>query len=413
VVGADEGQAAQRGQLQVRHRGKRDGGKNWPHNQKKKKSPGAGSAGGGGKDDRATCHNCGKKGHWVKECYAPRKEQANLTCVDNEESLLMARVCEIEVDPAPKLPDGGIHLHEPMTHVFLGTGGCDDDTDPLEGWYLDIGASSHMTGRADSFSLLDHAVQGTVRFGDGSVVPIEGRGIVTFLNKIGEKIKLANVLYIPQLKSIISLGQLDERGCIVQIQAGVLRVWDHRQRLLIKIRRGTSRLYVMQINVFRGVCLGVRHDEGEDERWHARYGHIGYDALCLLSRQDMVTGLPAIEEKQDCDTCIITKQRQASFPAKVNYRADAPLDLVHGDLCGPITPATSAGRHFFLLLVDDITRYMWLTLLSVKGDAVSAIKAVKAAAELEVGQPLRVLRTDNGGEFTMKEFTQYCSNEGV
>jgi transposase InsO family protein len=126
----------------------------------------------------------------------------------------------------------------------------------------------------------------------------------------------------------------------------------------------------------------------------------------------MVTGLPAIEEKQDCDTCIITKQRQASFPAKVNYRADAPLDLAHGDLCGPITPATPAGRHFFLLLVDDITRYMWLTLLSVKGDAMSAIKAVKAAAELEVGQPLCVLRTDNDGEFTM-EFAQYCSNEGV
>jgi hypothetical protein len=53
--------------------------------------------------------------------------------------------------------------------------------------------------------------------------------------------------------------------------------------------------------------------------------------------------------------------------------------MVHGDLCGPITPP---GRRFFLLLVDDATRYMWLTLLSMKGDAASAIKA---AAKLEVG----------------------------
>jgi hypothetical protein len=67
----------------------------------------------------------------------------------------------------------------------------------LEGWYLDIGALSHMTGRVDSFSLLDRAVQGIVRFGDGVVVPIEGRGIVTFLGKTGQKIKLVNVLYIP------------------------------------------------------------------------------------------------------------------------------------------------------------------------------------------------------------------------
>jgi hypothetical protein len=127
----------------------------------------------------------------------------------------------------------------------------------------------------------------------------------------------------------------------------------------------------------------------------------------------MVTGLSAIKEKQDCDTCIITKQRRAPFPAKANYRADALLDLVHGDLCGSITPATPSGRHFFLPLVDDATTYMWLTLLSAKGDAVSAIKAVKAAVELEVGRPLHLLRTDNGGEFTAKEFAEYYSNEGV
>jgi transposase InsO family protein len=126
----------------------------------------------------------------------------------------------------------------------------------------------------------------------------------------------------------------------------------------------------------------------------------------------MVTGLPTIEEKQGCYTCIITKQRQAPFPAKANYKDDAPLDLVHGDLCGPITPTAPAGRRFFLLLVDA-TRYMWLTLLSAKGDAASAIKAVKAAAELEVGRQLHVLKTDNSGKFTVKELTEYCSNEGV
>jgi transposase InsO family protein len=127
----------------------------------------------------------------------------------------------------------------------------------------------------------------------------------------------------------------------------------------------------------------------------------------------MVTGLPEIEEKQGCDTCIVTKHRRAPFPAKAKYRVGAALDLVHGDLCGPISPATPAGRRFFLLLVDDATKYMWLTLITAKSDAASAIKKVKSAAELEVGRPLRVLRTDNGGEFTAKEFAAYCADEGV
>jgi hypothetical protein len=155
----------------------------------------------------------------------------------------------------------------------------------------------------------------------------------------------------------------------VQIEKGVLGVWDRRRCLLVKIRRGKNQLYVLQIDVAPGVCLGVRHDGGEAKRWHARYGHIGYVALRQLNRQDMVTGLPVIEEKQGYDTCIITKQRRAPFPAKAKFRAGVPLDLVHGDLCGPITPATPAGRRFFLPLMDDATRYMWLTLISTKSDS--------------------------------------------
>jgi hypothetical protein len=95
-----------------------------------------------------------------------------------------------------------------------------------------------MIGRAEAFSELDRVIQGTIRFSDGSLVEIEGRGIVEFTGKTGEAVKLSGVLYIPRLKnSIISLGQLDERECKVEIEQGLLRVWDWRRRLLIKIMR--------------------------------------------------------------------------------------------------------------------------------------------------------------------------------
>jgi hypothetical protein len=131
----------------------------------------------------------------------------------------MARVCEITINPTPP-PQGGMHLDEPRAHVFLDSGGDDEH---IEGWYLDTGAMSHMIGRAQAFSDLDHAVQGTVRFSDDSIVSIEGRGIVEFTSKTGESIKLVGVLYIPRLNnSITSLGQLDERGCKVEIEKGLL-----------------------------------------------------------------------------------------------------------------------------------------------------------------------------------------------
>jgi transposase InsO family protein len=86
---------------------------------------------------------------------------------------------------------------------------------------------------------------------------------------------------------------------------------------------------------------------------------------------------------------------------------------VHGDLCGPVTPATPGGRRYFLLLVDDLSRYMWVVVLSSKGEAADAIRRVQATSEAECGRKLRMLRTDNGSEFTVAEFASYCADEGV
>jgi hypothetical protein len=127
----------------------------------------------------------------------------------------------------------------------------------------------------------------------------------------------------------------------------------------------------------------------------------------------MVTGLPEIEDKHVCDTCIITKQRRASILAKAKYKADAALDLVHGDLCGLITIATTGGRRFFLLLVDDATWFMWIKLIYAKSDAAAAIKEIEASTKLKVRRPLWVLCTDNDDEFITKEFVTYCANKGI
>lgn len=89
------------------------------------------------------------------------------------------------------------------------------------------------------------------------------------------------------------------------------------------------------------------------------------------------------------------------------------MDLVHGDLCGPITPAMPGGRRHFLLLVDDCSRYMWVTLLGTKDETPAAIKRWKALVEAEMRRVLKVLRTDNGGEFTSIEFGEWCADRGV
>jgi hypothetical protein len=117
--------------------------------------------------------------------------------------------------------------------------------------------------------------------------------------------------------------------------------------------------------------------------------------------------------EQFCDVCVLMKQRQLPFPQQLSFRAKERLELVHGDLYGPVTPATPGGRRYFLLLVDDLSRYMWVVVLGSKGGAANAIRHAQAAAEAECGHKLRMLRTDNGDEFTAAKFVLYCANEGV
>jgi hypothetical protein len=87
----------------------------------------------------------------------------------------------------------------------------------------------------------------------------------------------------------------------------------------------------------------------------------------------MVRGMPHIKHAGElCDGCLAGKQRRLPFPKAAKYRAGNALELVHGDL--PITPATHGGRRYFLLLVDDCSRYMWLRLITSKDEAAAAIK---------------------------------------
>lgn len=97
-------------------------------------------------------------------------------------------------------------------------------------------------------------------------------------------------------------------------------------------------------------------------------------------------GLPEIEHiDQLCTGCLIGKQRRARFPCQAEFRAKDVLELAHGDICGPITPATPSGNRYFILLVDDASRFMWVKVLKFKDCAAEAIKQYQAAAEAQTG----------------------------
>jgi transposase InsO family protein len=379
---------------------------------------GDGGARGGGRDAaRDECRYCGARGHWARECPKRRRDAAHLAQVEAEQeahTLLVATVVE-EVNAStfsPSRPTAAptTHLDESRLFIQLGEEGDSATTR----WILDSCASNHMPGARSAFAELDDGVRGTVRFGDGSSVAIEGRDTMLFKCKTGEHQKLTRVYHIPRLTAnIISLGQLEEDRYKIQLGDGMLKIWYPRRRLVAAVRRGASRPYVLNADVDKPVCLAARAEE-DAWRWHAWYGHLSFQGLQRLSKGEMVRGMPRIDHvDQVCDGCLVGKQRRLPFPAVSKYRATRQLELVHADLCGPVTPPTAGGKKMFLLVVDEMSRFMWLVLLSTKDEDAAAIVRLQTRAEAEVGRKLDTLRTDHGGEFTAKDFGEYCAGQGI
>lgn len=128
----------------------------------------------------------------------------------------------------------------------------------------------------------------------------------------------------------------------------------------------------------------------------------------------MVEGLPQIVYNNGvCDGCLMAKQTRRPFPNQSTYNANSVLDLVHGDLCGPISPETAGGNKYFFLLVDDYSRFMWVYFLKSKDEALGGFKIFCAMVENKPGKKVKVLRTDRGGEFCSNEFKKYCDENGI
>lgn len=88
----------------------------------------------------------------------------------------------------------------------------------------------------------------------------------------------------------------------------------------------------------RSLCLNMRLED-QTWKWHARLGHISFRTLKTMSQNKMVRGLPQInDEAKICESCLVGKQTRQGFPKATTFRASKPLELLHADLCGPITP---------------------------------------------------------------------------
>lgn len=154
--------------------------------------------------------------------------------------------------------------------------------------------------------------------------------------------------------------------------------------------------------------------EKEAQLWHSRFGHLNYESLRMLSQKNMVVGLPSLKPTKDiCTVCLTGKHHKSFMPKKSSWRASKQLQLVHSDICGPITPASHSDKRYILCFIDDFTRKTWVYFLREKSEAFAHFKNFKAGVEKETRALIVCLRTDRGGEFNSSEFVEFCKVQGI
>jgi transposase InsO family protein len=115
-----------------------------------------------------------------------------------------------------------------------------------------------------------------------------------------------------------------------------------------------------------------------------------------------------------CTACIQGKQHRAPIP-KVSHTKPSTelLHIVHSDICGPMSTASLGGSRYFATFIDDCSRRVWVYFLNHKSDLLTAFKQYKALVENQSHKRIKVLRTDNGGEYISHQMQSFLKENGI
>nr|GFB12987.1 hypothetical protein [Tanacetum cinerariifolium] len=208
---------------------------------------------------------------------------------------------------------------------------------------------------------------GTVRFGNDQFVPILGYG-----DFVQGNVTINRVYYVEGLnQNLFSVGQF----CDADLEATPTQAW----------------------------------------LWHRRLSHLNFDYINLLSKKEIVIGLPKLKYVKDqlCSSYELSKAKRSSFKLKDVPSSKGRLNLLHMDLCGLIRVASINGKKYIMVIVDDYSRYTWTLFLHSKDETPEVLKDFLMMIQRNLQAPVITVLTNRGTEFLNKTLNAFFKEEGI
>nr|GFB28906.1 retrovirus-related Pol polyprotein from transposon TNT 1-94 [Tanacetum cinerariifolium] len=236
----------------------------------------------------------------------------------------------------------------------------------------------------------------TVKFGNDQIALILGYG-----DLVQGAVTIKRVYYVEGINhNLFSAGQFCDANLEVAFRKSTCYIHDLKGNDLFTGSRGTD-LYSINLqdtNCPNLIFLMAKATSSQAWLWHRRLSHLNFNTINLLSKNDIVVGLPTLKFVKDhlSSSCNLGKAKRKSFHTKITPSSKRRLQLLHMDLCGPMRVASINGKRYVLVIVDDYSRYTWTHFLRSKDETPKVLIDFLRLVQRGLHAQVRIVQTDKG-----------------
>lgn len=353
---------------------------------------------------KGKCRNCGKKGHYVKDCWAKG---------GGKEGQAPKWFKEPKDKESAKQSEDAEFAFMANDIAFAAISASD--------WLADSAATTHIARNRNDFISYSDEPSEIEGITPGASLKTRGRGTVAIDFKVNDKVysvKLNDVKHAPESpNNIISIGRLTDHGHSANFTATGVE-FRLKTGVIFAMGRKIGRMYQMRTRT-KGTSQKqdfVAAVKGRTlDKWHRVLGHVNTWTINMLQKNNLVTGL-IVDKSQaptQCTACIQGKQHVEPFPKQTDEKVQAIGDLTLSDVWGPAQIEGPGRERYFYTYTDFKTRYSVLYFGHTKDEALQHFQSYKQFVETQTGNKLKRFRSDNGGEYVNKSFKEFCATNGI
>ena len=365
------------------------------------------------------CNYCAKRGHREENCYTKqraerRRRSFNTPVRRNFQQSSSSQNSGNEAEQALMAS----YISENALMVITANKPFAKDK-----WIIDSGASDNLTPNRRAFRTLKSLPAPIPVFiGDGSKLYGIARGTVQIRLESGAVLEF-EALYVPKLRySLVSVACLCQKYTITFLPTTCQIMGKAKSPNQLGVLRDglwwlSGSLITIQTLHAALVRSGSSISRPSWNLWHSRLAHLNFHSM-KIALGDSLPKATELEEHElvACTVCMQAKQQRKIIHQPV-ARTTGPFELIHSDLAGPIATPSCSGARYFILYIDDHTRYTSVYFLRTKEamEITGCFQEFITRIEKHFPQyPVTRFRCDNGrGEYSNKFFRGILRASGV